>query len=82
MGIQNEDSNLSEGALLIDSLSPMIFQLFSTGAFTTYIYVSTALVDLGRFFSSLNYTQSVGLLGRGISPTQSRYLLSEQHNTE
>jgi hypothetical protein len=29
------------------------------------IYGSTALVDLGRFFNFLIYTQSVGLLGRG-----------------
>jgi hypothetical protein len=36
-----------------------------------WIYVSMAVqpfVDLGRFFSFLTYTQSVGLLGRGISP--------------
>jgi hypothetical protein len=33
------------------------------------IYGSTALVDLLRFFSFLVYTQSVGLLGRGISTT-------------
>jgi hypothetical protein len=32
------------------------------------IYGSTALVDLGRFFSFLIYTQSVGLLGRGDEP--------------
>jgi hypothetical protein len=38
------------------------------------IYGSTALVDLGRFFSFLIYTQSVGLLGRGISPSQGLYL--------
>jgi hypothetical protein len=31
----------------------------------TCIYGSTALVDLGRFYSFLIYTQSVGLLGRG-----------------
>jgi hypothetical protein len=31
------------------------------------IYGPTALVDLGRFFSFLIYTQSVRLLGRGIS---------------
>jgi hypothetical protein len=47
------------------------------------IYVSingsTALVDLGRFFSLLIYTQSIGLLGRGISPSQGRYLHTEQH---
>jgi hypothetical protein len=43
------------------------------------IYGSTALVDLGRFFSFLIYTQSVGLLTRGISPSQSHYLHTEQH---
>jgi hypothetical protein len=41
------------------------------------IYGSTALVDLGRFFSFLIHTQSVGLLGRGISPSQGRYLHTE-----
>jgi hypothetical protein len=40
---------------------------------------STALVDLGRFFSFLTYTQPIGLLGRGISPSQGRYLHTEQH---
>jgi hypothetical protein len=43
------------------------------------IYGSTALVDLGRFFSFLIYTQSVGLLRRGISSSQGRYLHTEQH---
>jgi hypothetical protein len=43
------------------------------------IYGSTALVDLGRFFIFLNCTQSVGLLGRGIIPSQGRYLNTEQH---
>jgi hypothetical protein len=43
------------------------------------IYGCTALVDLGRFFSFLIYTQSVWLLGRGISPSQGRYLHREQH---
>jgi hypothetical protein len=42
-----------------------------------FIYGSTALVDLGRFFSFFIYTQSVGLLGRGISPSQGRYLHTE-----
>jgi hypothetical protein len=41
------------------------------------IYGSTALVDLGRFFSFVIYTQSVGFLGRGISPSQARYLHTE-----
>jgi hypothetical protein len=43
------------------------------------IYGSTALVDLDRFFSFLICTHSVGLLGRGISPSQGRYLHTEQH---
>jgi hypothetical protein len=32
-----------------------------------------------RFFSFFIYTQSVGLLGRGISPSQGRYLHTEEH---
>jgi hypothetical protein len=40
---------------------------------------SMALVDLGRFFSFLIYTQSVGLFGRGISPSQGRNLHTKQH---
>jgi hypothetical protein len=36
------------------------------------------LVDLRRFFSYLIYTQSIGLLTRGISPSQGRYLHTEQ----
>jgi hypothetical protein len=49
---------------------------------TTHLYLSLWLyspLDLGRFFSFLIYTQSVGLLGRGISPLQGRYLHTEQH---
>jgi hypothetical protein len=45
-----------------------------------FIYGSTVLLlDLGRFFSFLIHTQSVGLLGRGISPSQGRYLHTEEH---
>jgi hypothetical protein len=43
------------------------------------IYGSTALVDLGRFFSYLIYIQSVRLLGRGISSSQGFYLHTGQH---
>jgi hypothetical protein len=43
------------------------------------IHGSTALAKLGRFFSFLVTTQSVGLLGRGISPSQGRYLHTQQH---
>jgi hypothetical protein len=43
------------------------------------MYVSAALVDLGRLFSFLLYTQQVWLLRRGISLSQNRYLHTEQH---
>jgi hypothetical protein len=45
------------------------------------IYGFTALVDLRPIFSVLIlvYTQSVGLLGQGISPSQGLYLQTEQH---
>jgi hypothetical protein len=36
-------------------------------------------MDLATFFRFLIYTQSAGLLGRGISPSQGRYLYTEQH---
>jgi hypothetical protein len=39
----------------------------------------TALLDLGHFFQSLNHTQSVGLLGRGVNPLQGCNLYTEQH---
>jgi hypothetical protein len=55
--------------------------LRSTGsrALKLYLYGSIVLVDLERFFGFLIYTQSVGLLGRGISPSQDRCLHTEQH---
>jgi hypothetical protein len=46
---------------------------------SVYIYDPTALVDLDRVSNFLIYTQSVGLLVRGISPPQGRNLLTEQH---
>jgi hypothetical protein len=45
-----------------------------------FFYGSTILLlELGLCFSFLIYTQSVGLLGRGISPSQGRYLHTKQH---
>jgi hypothetical protein len=38
------------------------------------IYISITFLDLERFSSFLIYTESVGFLGRGISPSQGRYL--------
>jgi hypothetical protein len=43
------------------------------------IYGSTAFVDFARFFSFLIHTELVGLLWRWISPSQGRYLHTEQH---
>jgi hypothetical protein len=42
------------------------------------IMVYSPLLGLGRFFSFLSYTQSVGLLEWGLSPSQGRYLHTEQ----
>jgi hypothetical protein len=42
------------------------------------VYGFTAL-ELGRFFSFLIHTQSVGLFGWGIGPSQGLYLHTEQH---
>jgi hypothetical protein len=47
--------------------------------FSNFFCSSTALVGLGRSFSYLIYTQSVGLLGRVISPSQGRYLHTGRH---
>jgi hypothetical protein len=48
------------------------------------IYLSMALRSfcwtLAAFSVSYIYTRSVRLLGRGISPSQIRYLHTEQHN--
>jgi hypothetical protein len=43
------------------------------------IYGSLALVDRVRLFSFLIHAQSVGLFGRGISPSQGRFLQIEQY---
>jgi hypothetical protein len=36
-------------------------------------------VDFGRFFSFLMYIQTIGLIGRGISPSKDRYIYTEKH---
>jgi hypothetical protein len=47
------------------------------------VYGSTVLLmDLGRFFSFLIYTQTVGLLGRVISPSQGRTYTQNNTNTD
>jgi hypothetical protein len=48
-------------------------------AYYLSVYGSTTLVDLDRFSSFLICTQSIGLLGRGVSPWQGHYLHTEQH---
>jgi hypothetical protein len=52
---------------------------FDASFYNIYLWLYSPLLDLGRFFSFLIYTQSVGLLGRGINPSQGRYLHTEQH---
>jgi hypothetical protein len=55
---------------------------FSTKSSANFFSIYLRLYSpcgLSRFFSFLIYKQSVGLLGRGISPPQGRYLHIEQH---
>jgi hypothetical protein len=65
---------------LFQKFAAILFvSLFAFWQIITSIYLSiydstVLLLDLGRFFSFLIFTQSVGLLGRGISPSQDRYL--------
>jgi hypothetical protein len=49
------------------------------GDYYLSVALTVLLLDTGRYFSILIYTQSVGLLGQGISPSQGCYLHTEQH---
>jgi hypothetical protein len=53
--------------------------MFSILFYSILLWLYSPLLGLGRFFSFLIYTQSVGLLGRGISQSQGCYLHAEQH---
>jgi hypothetical protein len=47
---------------------------------STYVWLHSHLLGLVRFFSFLIFfTQSIRLLGRGMSPSQGRYLHTGQH---
>jgi hypothetical protein len=45
--------------------------------YSILLWLYSPLLDLGRFFSFLIYTQSVGLIRWGISPSQGRSLCTE-----
>jgi hypothetical protein len=67
------------GAILLEKLR---MALLLKQFLAIYIYLSMALqpfVGPWPLFSFLIYTQSVRLLGRVISPSQGRYLNTEQH---
>jgi hypothetical protein len=46
------------------------------------LYGPTVLVNFGRFFNFLNYTQAVGLLGRGIIHCKAVTYIQNNTNTE
>jgi hypothetical protein len=46
---------------------------------TIYLSLYNPFFGYWSIFQFLNIIQSVGLLGRGISPSQGRYLYTEQH---
>jgi hypothetical protein len=57
-----------------------VFGTWVVGHRIEYYYGSTALCwALASFSLSWSYTQSVGLIGREISPSQGRYLHTGQH---
>jgi hypothetical protein len=71
---------LSMYSLTINFLNIWFLFLSLINYLYCYFYGSTALrLALAAFLVSWTYTQSVGLLGRGISPSQGRYLHTEQH---
>jgi hypothetical protein len=45
---------------------------------STYLWLYSPLLDLGRFSVSVSFTRLVGLLKRGISLSQDRYLHTEK----
>jgi hypothetical protein len=50
---------------------------------STYLWLYSPLLDLGHLSVSWSFTQWVGFLGRGISPSQGRYLYTHDNtNTE
>jgi hypothetical protein len=58
-----------------------ISKIFFQGSI--YLRLYSPLLDLGRFLFSWSFTQPVGLLERGISPSQGRYLHTQDStNTE
>jgi hypothetical protein len=65
----------SEHSATLTGVSPTIYEYSSSLS----IYDSTALLGHGHFFSSLLYTQLVGLLGHGVRASQGRYLHTGQH---
>jgi hypothetical protein len=60
----------------------LLLAMLCVCAFQGLVYFSMAIQSFGpwQFFTFLIFTQPVGLLGRGISPWQGRYLQTEQHN--
>jgi hypothetical protein len=81
------ERSMDNGAAVLPYDSPGPFKRKKgREAFNIIFILSLALwlyspLDLGRFFSFLIYTQSVGLLGKGISPSQDRYLHTDNTNT-
>jgi hypothetical protein len=59
-------------SIIYPSIHPSIY-------LSIYLRLYSPLFYLGCFFSFLIFTQSIGLLGRGISLLQGRYLNTGQH---
>jgi hypothetical protein len=75
----NEPSSFMKGMKFLDWLKDRLPSQRLLHILLLLLWLYSPLFGLGRFSSILIYTQSVGLLGRGISPSQSRYIQIGQH---
>jgi hypothetical protein len=73
----SQSASLSWNKAPIWSLRPDFYYCLTVAGLLIWGAISDERT--GRFFSFLIYIQSVGFLGRKISPSQGRYLHTEQH---
>jgi hypothetical protein len=83
--IQSSDNQYSWKSVTVQPGNKSITRIFLTRSsmkqlLSMYLWLYSPLLELCRFICSfLIYTQSVGLLGRGISPSKGRYQHTGKH---
>jgi hypothetical protein len=79
IGSMNRSVSFLSSLLCSKLLLPVQPSYSSVFHYRIYLWLYSLWLGLGRLFSFLIYTKLVGLLGRGISPSQGRYLRTRQH---